>query len=132
MDGIFSSFQDIVNGVPQGSILGPLLFNVYINDFLFEQEDRFLSSNVGLCNYADDNTFLASGKSIENVILNLETAFSWAASWFSNNGLQLNAGKCKFIVFRKSESPKRRICLGGKFLDEIDSVKLLGVHIDNR
>ena len=57
IDGEYSSLKDIVDGVPQGSILGPLLFNIYVNDLFLVLCDPQLF----LCNYADDNTLFTSG-----------------------------------------------------------------------
>ena len=62
----FSKWADIILGVPQGSILGPLLFNIYINDIFFVTEE------TGITNYADDNTPYACDKSVELVIARLE------------------------------------------------------------
>lgn len=63
----------------------------------------------------------------------MESVFSLAALWFSKNGLQLNASKCKFIIFGKQQNEQsRQICLNGEMLDETFSVKLLGVTLDNR
>ena len=62
----FSNWREITTGGPQGSILGPLLFNIFINDiFLFVE-----SSNI--CNYADDNTLFAFGKTFDEVTRNFK------------------------------------------------------------
>ena len=58
VNGTYSSWKDIKYGVPQGSILGPLLFNIFINDIFY------FINNVNIANYADDNTTYASSKNI--------------------------------------------------------------------
>ena len=66
----FSKYQRIITGIPQGSILGPLFFNIFIND-LFLTIDKST-----LCNYADDNTLYTSGNDANKVISKLKQNFS--------------------------------------------------------
>ena len=87
----FSNWADIISKIPQGSILGPLLFNLYINDiFYFVKE-----SNV--TNYADDTTRYNT-----EVLDHFLTTYKWTLSillnWFENNYFKLNADKYKLLV----------------------------------
>ena len=83
----YSSWYDIIRGVPQGSILGPLLFNIYINDLFFVIK---LSE---VCNFADDNTLYSSNKELELVFRNLESDLNNVLAWFNISSLKANPGK---------------------------------------
>ena len=73
---IFSNWTEVITGVPQGSILGPLLFNIFLNDiFMF-------ISKCSLCNYADDNTLYSTGKNLNRIRRNLEMEFMILHQWF--------------------------------------------------
>ena len=66
---LISDWTEVITGVPQGSILGPLLFNIFLNDiFMF-----ILKCN--LCNYADENTLYSTGKNLNRIRRNLEMEF---------------------------------------------------------
>ena len=92
VNGSFSSWKSVTRGVPQGSVLGPLLFNIYINDLLL------FIQNSDICNYADDTTIYASDKNLDNISHRLETDCSVALEWFADNFMKLNADKCHLLV----------------------------------
>ena len=127
IDHTFSPWLDMTIGVPQGSILGPLLFNIFLNDLLLDFHD----ADVGICNYADDNTLYSSGKSVIEVKQKLEKSLKFISDWFRNNGFQLNADKCQFIVFGNRRDEFDNLCFNGEILDACEDVKLLGVTFDS-
>ena len=87
----FSDWVEMILGVPQGSILGPLLFNIFINDiFYFLQETK-------LCNFADDNTIYACDTTLEPVAIKLENEFLILSLGFGitlSSSIQINYKLC--------------------------------------
>ena len=80
-------------GVLQGSVLGPLLFNVFITDtFLFVNKTK-------ICNYADETTIYACHTDLNTIIKNLEADGSIVANWLSSNFIKLNDDKCHLMIF---------------------------------
>ena len=88
----FSSWEELTQGVPQGSVLGPLLFNIYLNDLFY------LSECTEMCNFADDTTFYACDKDLRSLINRLELDSLLAIEWFENNHMKLNQEKCHLLV----------------------------------
>ena len=83
-----SDWSLISRGIPQGSVLGPLLFNIFFNDLLYDSFNSTISS------YADDTQLFAT--SVDPIILQhfINADLIIANEWFSNNGMSVNASKC--------------------------------------
>ena len=94
----FSSLKEVIAGVPQGSIDGPLLFNLFINDlFLF-------ICVTNLNNYADDNDLFATGTDIQLINQMFLSDFRAVNNWFYENFIILNPGKLPFHVYWQGHS----------------------------
>jgi hypothetical protein len=91
-----SSMRYISKGVPQGSILGPLLFLIYINDLA-------KCTNLFTLLFADDTTFLISGKNLDETIELLNIELKKISYWFRTNELSLHPSKTQFIIFSKND-----------------------------
>ena len=91
----YSDEGNIEYGVPQGSILGPLLFNIDLIDLFFECDDSEIAS------YADDTTPYSCANDIPSVIKQLQSVASKLFSWFTNNHMKVNPGKCHILLSTK-------------------------------
>ena len=122
-----SEWISLSKGVPQGSILGPLLFNVFINDmFLF-------INKCTLYNYADDNSLSCAATTVQEVISSLQFDGSRVIQWFTDNGMQANPSKFQFMIISPDDDCAQRLVLNGNtVLVSEKHVQVLGVIIDSK
>ena len=130
LDNEMSDPLAVLNGVPQGSILGPVLFTLYIND---------LPNCINLCKtmmYADDTVIFFSAAQMMEIEIQLNMELNNLSEWLSGNKLILNLKKTEFMVFgthqrlRRQNTDEADITLGGESVKHCDSFKYLGVILD--
>ena len=120
----FSNWGRIKTGVPQGSILGPLLFNIFINDiFLFVEKSK-------ICNYADDNTLFPCEENFDLVYEKLRSDFAILSKWYFDNFLVLNAGKCHFMTLGTGNTVFNFQC-DDVIIENKQEESIFGILIDN-
>ena len=122
-----STLHMISLGVPQGSILGPLLFTLYVNDL------PEMLSNCKAVLYADDTTLYTSSKHPSNIQVHLNEDLSRLEMWFKENKLTLNTEKSEYMVISNIHLRKRfrniKIKVGNKLMEDSSAIKILGVTI---
>ena len=122
-----TSFQKIVCGVPQGSVLGPLLFLIYVNDL------KDASKSLDCIMFADDTNFFYSHKNIKGLFYTVNSELEKISQWFKANKLSINIKKTKFTLFHKNSSkddiPVKlpALMVGSNNIERTSSIKFLGV-----
>ena len=129
VSGRNSDYMDVKHGVPQGSILGPLLFLIYINDI------------ANICNiftvylFADDASLFCYHKNQSELEKIINLNLMELSKWLTANKLSLNIKKSKILFFRRKQDSnklKSKIELNNEILEEIENIKYLGITIDNK
>ena len=124
LGNVKSSWQNLDKGVPQGSIMGPVLFNFFIHDLYY------FIKNCTLLNYADDDTLLFSHNDVTELYSVISTDSDIALTWFERNGMKANPDKFQFILSHRNITVTDPIMISGMSLCPENTVKLLGVTID--
>jgi hypothetical protein len=126
INNVFSEWAPVLSGIPQGSILGPLLFIIYINDLVDS-----CSNGSELYLYADDaKLFRHILSDLDRGLLqrDLDNLSNWTEKWL----LKLNVNKCKYMSYERSHSDTslNQYTIGGVNLEHVEVMKDLGVKFD--
>ena len=127
INGFKSSINNVEYGVPQGSVLGPLLFLMYINDLSISIKNSIVH------HFADDTNILCIDKSLKLLCKKINYDLKCITHWLNANRISLNIDKTEFVIFR---SPRKyvdcdiKIKLNGKRLYQSTSIKYLGILLD--
>ena len=126
----FSSFMQITQGVPQGSVLGPLFYIIYANDL-----STFLT-NCKIAMYADDTVLYTANRCFEDSIAQLQKDMSALSVWCKSNGITANTDKTKIMVFGSANKlkglPEADITFEDVSISSVTSYKYLGLNLDDK
>lgn len=122
-----SGLQNVTCGVPQGSLLGPLLFLIYINDF------QYCSDVFSFILFADDSNIFLSHKNPQVLLQTVNIELSNIITWIHANKLSLNFQKTNYMLFSNSvKILPGNVLFGGVAIDRVNSTKFLGLYIDDK
>ena len=123
INGVFSSWKDITNGVPQGSILAPSLFLLFINDL-----PKAITNKLFL--FADDTAIICESRDQQQIVTEVQMAITNLNKWFTENGLKLNENKTEILTFGNYYHFPSNIDVLGTIINTKNTAKFLGIIID--
>ena len=126
---INSNFLTITSGVPQGTIVGPILFNIFFNDFFF------FMYNMSAHSSADDNTLSCFSKTVKDLVTFIESESACSINWLRDNSMIVNSNKFQAILLDERNSDlhlNEIITIGKENIKVVSNVKMLGVHINSK
>ena len=127
LNGIDSEINDITCGVPQGSVLGPILFLLYINDL------PNISDKLKFFLFADDTNIYYESNDLDKLEATINKELTKLYEWLCINRLSLNISKTNFVIFHAKNKPLHpiTILINKKAIEEADNVKYLGIILDS-
>ena len=128
VNGSNSELLEIDTGVPQGSLLGPRLYSIYSSDL------PGATTNASVEMFADDTTAFCIGKTVDEVLSNIQKAIADLNKWAKDNFMTIYPAKTELMLLSKSKfiGPLQKICLGPNELSFVSKATCLGIHIDNK
>ena len=128
VNGHTSSAQSVQCGTAQGSILGPLIYILYVNDVL-----RSLENDNDIYLYADDMLILSSNRNVENMLLSLQSKMNRIYRWCISNKLTINEAKTKYMIVSSGNvEPINKIYIAGTELGRVSHYEYLGMIMDSK